>query len=93
MTPPSSLGWVEVARTPSTTPTIVTGLPAAVRMAAKARQPPACELDPVLTPTIPSCPRAELTLYTTPATGNVTCGMATIWRKAGICSARRVSRN
>ena len=34
-----------------------------------------------------------MTLYTTPATGNVTCGMATIWRKAGICSARSASRN
>ena len=93
ITPPSSLGRAAVARTPSTTPTIVTGLPATVRMAAKAKQPPACELDPVLTPTIPSCPMLALTLYATSATGSVTCGMATIWRKAGICSARSVSRN
>ena len=34
-----------------------------------------------------------MTLYATPATGSVTCGMATIWRNAGICSARSVSRN
>ena len=32
-----------------------------------------------------------MTLYATPATGSVTCGMATIWRNAGICSARSVS--
>src|SRR5207244_12101222 len=54
ITPPSSLGRAAVARTPSTTPAIVTGLPATVRIAAKARHPPACELDPVLTPVIPS---------------------------------------
>src|SRR5207237_10196417 len=72
ITPPSSLGRAAVARTPSTTPTIVTGLPATVRMAAKAKQPPACELDPVLTPTIPSCPMLALTLYATSATGSVT---------------------
>src|SRR5215472_15036222 len=62
ITPPSSLGWAEVAGTPSTTPTISTWLPATVRTAAKARHPPACELEPVLTPVIPSWPRAALTL-------------------------------
>jgi hypothetical protein len=93
ITPPSSLGRAGVARTPSTAPTIMTWRPATVRMAAKARHPPACELDPVLTPVIPSCPRAELTLYARPATGSVTWRVATIWRKAGICSARTVSRN
>ena len=93
ITPPSSLGCAEVACTPSTTPTIVIRRPATVRRAAKARQPPAGEPEPVLTPTIPSCPRLELTLYATPATGSVTCGMATIWRKTGICSARNVTRN
>ena len=36
--------------------------PATVRVAAKARHPPACELEPVLTPTMPSWPRAALTL-------------------------------
>lgn len=71
----------------------MTGLFATVRIAAKARHPPASEVDAVLTPVIPSCPRATLTLYATPATGNVTFGMATIWRNAGICRARTVSRH
>ena len=62
ITPPSSLGWAGVACTPSTTPTMVIGLPATVRVAAKARHPPACELEPVLTPVMPSWPRAALTL-------------------------------
>lgn len=62
ITPPSSLGWAGVACTPSTAPTIVTWPPSTVRIAAKARHPPACELEPVLTPVIPSCPRAALTL-------------------------------
>src|SRR5204863_8983290 len=87
ITPPSSLGRAAVAGTPSTTPTIMTWLPATVRIAAKARHPPACELDPVLTPVIPSCPRPALTLYARPATGSVTCGRATIWRNAWICIA------
>ena len=34
-----------------------------------------------------------LTLYATPATGSVICGMAKIWRKAWISSASRMSRN
>ena len=62
ITPSSSLGWAGVACTPSTTPTIVTWLPATFRIAAKARHPPASELEPVLTPTIPSWPRPALTL-------------------------------
>ena len=62
ITPPSSLGWAGVACTPSTTPAIVIWPPPAVRVAAKARHPPACELEPVLTPVMPSWPRAALTL-------------------------------
>ena len=42
---------------------------------------------------IPSWPRLALTLYATPATGSVICGMAKIWRKAWISSASRMSRN
>src|SRR6185503_16450283 len=32
---------------------------------------------------IPSWPRLALTLYATSATGSVTCGIATIWRRPG----------
>ena len=42
---------------------------------------------------IPSWPRLALTLYATPATGSVICGMAKIWQKAWISSASRMSRN
>ena len=42
---------------------------------------------------IPSWPRLALTLYATPATGSVICGMAKIWRKVWISSASRMSRN
>src|SRR5947208_15366324 len=43
-------GW------PNTTPVIVVRLPSIQRMARKAKQPPAAAVEPVLTPTKPSCP-------------------------------------
>ena len=46
----SSPGW------PSTTPVIVVRLPSIVRIARKAKQPPAAASEPVLTPTNPSSP-------------------------------------
>ena len=79
-------GW------PNTTPVIVVGLPSIQRMARKAKQPPAARVEPVLTPTNPSCPSRVLVLCTVPATGSVALGVATMLANTGRCMAGSTTR-
>ena len=81
-----SPGW------PNTTPVIVVRLPSIVRMARKAKQPPAASSEPVLTPTNPSCPSNVLVLCTVPATGSVALGVATMLANTGRRMARSTRR-
>ena len=82
----SSPGW------PNTTPVIVVRLPSIQRMARKAKQPPAAAVEPVLTPTNPSCPSNVLVLWTVPATGSVALGVATMLANTGRRMARSTMR-
>ena len=66
---------------------IVVRLPSIQRMARKAKQPPAAAVEPVLTPTNPSCPSNVLVLRTVPATGSVALGVATMLANTERCMA------
>jgi hypothetical protein len=79
-------GW------PNTTPVIVVRLPSILRMARKAKQPPAAASEPVLTPTNPSRPSNVLVLCTVPATGSVVLGVATMLANTGSRIARSTMR-
>jgi hypothetical protein len=79
-------GW------PSTTPVIVVGFPSILRMARKAKQPPAASSEPVLTPTNPSCPSNVSVLCTMPATGSAALGVATMLANTGTRIARSTMR-
>src|SRR6266571_1059831 len=72
-------GW------PSTTPVIVVRLPSIQRIARKAKQPPAASSEPVLTPTNPWCPSNVLVVWTVPATGSVTLGVASVGHAERSC--------
>jgi hypothetical protein len=80
-------GW------PNTTPVIVVRLPSIQRMARKAKQPPAAAVEPVLTPTNPSCPSNVLVLCTVPATGSAALGVATMLANTGRRMARSTRRS
>jgi hypothetical protein len=71
---------------------IVVRLPSIQRMARKAKQPPAAAVEPVLTPTNPSCPSNRLVLCTVPATGNVALDVATMLANTGRRMARSTMR-
>src|SRR5207253_763236 len=58
-------------------------MPSIVRSAATTKHPPAWSVCPVLIPTTPPWPRRASRLWTTPATGRVACGWATICAKTG----------
>src|SRR5438128_10772393 len=48
--------------------------------------------EPVFTPTNPSCPNNVLVLFTVPATGTVTLGVATMLANTGRLMARSTTR-
>jgi hypothetical protein len=79
-------GW------PSTTPVIVVHLPPSRRIARKAKHPPAAASEPVFTPTKPPCPSNPFVLCTTPATGSVALGVATMLANTGKRIARSTMR-
>ena len=71
-------GWA------STATSTCTARPSTVRSAASTRQPPACEVKPDFTPTMPPVPTPAITFCMVPAMGKGADGMATIWAKVGM---------
>jgi hypothetical protein len=79
-------GW------PSTAPTTSTIRRPAGTRAANTKQPPAAEVDPVLSPNTPCEPSRSSRFSRSPATGSRARGNEAIWTSAGIPIAASASR-
>src|SRR5487761_2095799 len=90
---PSAVGSGVPPCSPRIAPTTVTARPSRPVAAENTKHPPPCGIQPVLIPSIPSVPRSAFTLYWIPATGRLTCDIATTLAYTGFVIAVSASRS